>query len=242
MSDAEYRLHYWPSIPGRGEYVRLVLEDAGAEYVDVVRLAADRGGALMAWMKGDRTGMLPYAPPILEHGELVLAQTAVICRYLASRHGLVPANEANRLLADQLQLTVADLVAEAHDTHHPISTGAYYEDQKPEARKRAEAFLTQRMPKYLGFFERVLERADGDGGVLGAAICYVDLSLFHSLEGLAYAFPKGFAARSGDFPRLMALRAKVAERPRLAAYLASERRLPFSEDGLFRRYPELDFV
>jgi hypothetical protein len=41
-------------------------------------------------------------------------------------------------------------------------------------------------------------------------------------------------------PELLALRERVRELPRIAAYLASGRRMPFNQDGIFRRYPELD--
>ncbi|MBW2459778.1 MAG: glutathione S-transferase family protein [Deltaproteobacteria bacterium] len=243
MSDqAPYELIYWPMLQGRGELVRLLLEDGGAPYVDVARLPEAEGGgipAILSFIQGKGEGALPYAPPILRHGELVIAQTAVICRYVAPRLGLVPIDEPSRLYADQLQVTVADVVGEVHDTHHPISTALYYEDQKAEAKLRAAAFLEQRLPKWLGYFERVIERSGGPW-LLGATFSYPDLSVFQLLEGLAYAFPKGFGDVKDGFPKLLALRAEVASRPRVAAYLASDRRLPFNEDGIFRHYPELD--
>lgn len=240
--EAPYELYYWPMIQGRGEFVRLLFEDAGVTYVDVARQPESEGGgiaAILPWLNGEREGALPYAPPILRHGELVLAQTAVICRYLAPRLGLVPDDDPSRLYADQLQLSIADAVAEVHDTHHPISTALYYEDQQPEAKKRSAAFLESRLPKWLGYFERALERAGGDG-LLPAGHSYPDLSVFQLLEGLRYAFPKAFAEIERDVPRLLRLRDRVAARPGVAAYLASERRLPFNEDGVFRHYPELD--
>lgn len=237
-----YELYYWPGLPGRGEFVRLLFEDAGAPYVDVVRQSEDTGGgvaALMPLLEGKRDGALPFAPPILLVDDLVIAQTANILQYLAPRLGLVPDDEASRLFAHQLQLTITDFVAEIHDTHHPVSSGLYYEDQKSEAKKRSAAFLDQRLPKFTRYFERVLERAGGTF-LVGGDHGYVDLSAFHVLEGLAYAFPKGFERLRPRIPQLLALRERVAARPKLAAYLASERRLPFNEDGVFRRYPELD--
>jgi glutathione S-transferase len=231
-----YQLFYWPSIPGRGEFVRLVLEDSGAPYVDMAR---GSGGAKAIFRVLASTGAVPpFAPPVLRHGELWIAQSAVICRYLAERHGLAPKTAADRLHADQLQLTIADLVSEAHDTHHPISVGLYYEDQKREARRRSNAFREARLPKYLGYFERVAKR--GRGFLIGGRASYVDLSMFQVLEGLDYAFPKAFRRVSRSCPRLLALRDRVRTRPRLAAYLASDRRLPFNEQGIFRHYPELD--
>jgi glutathione S-transferase len=236
-TSGDYELYYWPGLPGRGELVRLVLEDAGAEYRDVAR---EPGGvaALRAILDAPGGVVPPLAPPVLKHGALIIAQTAVICDHLARRHGLVGDDEAERLAAMQLMLTVMDLLTEAHDVHHPISSSLYYEDQKPEAKLRAAAFLEARLPKFLGYFERVVA-AKNTRCLLGAH-SYVDLAVFQVLEGLAYAFPRAFAARSAEIPQLLALRDRVRERPRIAAYLASPRRQPFTEQGIFRRYPELD--
>jgi len=247
QKDPPYELFYWPSLPGRGEFIRLVLEDAGAPYVDVARLPEDQGGgvaAILRLLRGAHEGLLPLAPPILRVGGLTLAQVANICQFLAPRVGLSPADEAGRIAANQLQLTVADLVSEVHDTHHPISTGSYYEEQKDAARARAAAFLEQRLERFLGYFERVLDRNREGAGqqLVGAAISYVDLSMFQVLEGLAYAFPNAFARASVAIPRLLALRERVRQRPRLAAYLASDRRTAFNESGIFRHYPELDLA
>lgn len=242
------KLYYWPSIQGRGEFVRLALEDAGARYVDVARLPKKEGGgveALLARMGAPGSPVAPFAPPFLEIGKLVVAQTANILQVVAPRLGLVPDDERSRVAAHQLQLTITDLVAEVHDTHHPIATSLYYEDQKAEARARSKHFIKQRIPKYLGYFESVLAankaNARGKGPyALGRSSTYVDLSLFQVLVGLAYAFPKATRRIEKELPYLVALRDRVAARPRLAAYLASERRIPFNEDGIFRHYPELD--
>ncbi len=237
-----YQLYYWPTIPGRGEFVRLVLEEAAAPYVDVARRPSAEGGgieAVVAFYAGRHEGHPIFAPPVLQHGDLVLAQTAAICDFLGRRHGLTPADEAGAAHALELQLTLADLVNEAHDTHHPLGAALYYEDQKPEAKRRAAQFTAERMPRYLGYFERVL-RHHGDDWLVGSAITHADLSLFQALEGLEYAFPRTFARASPDTPRLLAHRERVRTRPRIAAYLASERRMAFNEEGIFRRYAELD--
>jgi len=226
-----YQLYYWPTIQGRGEFVRLVLEEARAEYDDVAR-GPDGIKALMRVLK-ETKDVPPFAPPILRAGELTIAQTANICAFLAARHDLVPDDEGSRAHALQLQLTIADLVDEAHDTHHPLSTGLYYEDQKPAALERSRAFRKERMPKFLGYFDRALH----DDHLLGA-FSYVDLSLFQAMSGLEYAFPKALARVA--MPKLLAHRDRVAARPNIAAYLASPRRIAFNEDGIFRRYPELD--
>jgi glutathione S-transferase len=237
-----YELYYWPEIPGRGEFVRLVLEDAGVTYADVGRLPAAEGGgveAVAAFYAGRADGHPVFAPPVLKQGDLVLAQTAAICHFLGRRHGLAPADEAGEVHALELQLTVADLVGEVHDTHHPISAALYYEDQKPAAKQRAAHFVGERLPRFLRYFERVL-RHNGNGVLVGAELSHADLSLFQALEGLVYAFPRAFANASLATPELLALRERVRERPRIAAYLASGRRMPFNQDGIFRRYPELD--
>ena len=231
-----YQLFYWSGIQGRGEFVRLALEDAGADYADVAR---ERGDAtIMPFLEGARAGALPFAPPFLKAGRTVIAQTAAILLYLAPRLKLVLAGAAARLYAHQLQLTIADLVAEVHDTHHPIASSLYYEDQRAAARQRAKDFRQHRMPKYLDYFENVLVRSDGRHAL--SAHSYVDLSLFQIMSGLEYAFPLAMHRLHRKLPHLHALVAQIAERPRIAAYLASPRRLAFNENGIFRHYPELD--
>jgi glutathione S-transferase len=235
-----YELYYWPSIQGRGEFVRLALEDAGADYVDVARTA---GGmtAMLRIMESRSIEHPPFAPPFLKAGKLVIAQTANILFYLGPRLDLVPKSDPIRLWAHQLQLTIADWVAEAHDTHHPIGGSLYYEDQKKEARRRAADFTADRIPKYLGYFERILKRNSKGGGYLvGRKVSYVDLSLFQMIEGLRYAFPRAMARLERKHPLSIALHDRVAARPRLAAYLSSERRIPFNQEGIFRCYPKLD--
>lgn len=231
-----YELYYWTGIQGRGEYIRLALEDAGADYLDVAREQGD--DVMMPFLHGAKPGMRPLAPPFLKAGRLVIAQTAQILMYLGPRLGLVPEGESAQLAAHQLQLTIADVVVEIHDTHHPIAGSLYYEDQRDEARRRSEDFRKHRMPKYLGYFEDLLE-ARGGTQIL-AKHSYVDLSLFQLMSGLDYAFPNAMKQLSPKLPRLRALAERVAKRPRLAAYLASERRVPFNESGIFRHYAELD--
>ncbi len=233
-----FELYYWPGIQGRGEFVRLALEQAGADYVDVARR---RGGmaALERMMASRAVARLPFAPPLLRAGKLVIAQTANILLYLGPRLGLAPKSEPDRLWVHQLQLTITDWLAEAHDTHHPIGSGLYYEDQKREAKRRAAGYLASRLPKFLRYFEAVLERAPG-GYLLGKRMTYADLSLFQMIEGHRYAFPRAMAKREPRCRRVVALRDRVAAREPIASYLASPRRIPFNEQGIFRHYPELD--
>jgi glutathione S-transferase len=250
-SGERYELFYWPGLQGRGELVRLALEEAGADYVDVARLAPSEGGGVKALLalldpEASSAALLPFAPPVLRVGGLVIAQTANILLFLGPRLGLSPADEPGRLAVHQLQLSVADLFDEAHDTHHPVGTNLYYEDQKVEALRRTQGFLAARLPKFLVYFERVLEREAGRGGggehLVGGALSYADLSLFQAVEGLRHAFPTAMSRREASYPRVIAVHDLVASRPRIAAYLASPRRLPFNESGIFRRYPELDEV
>jgi glutathione S-transferase len=233
-----YQLFYWPEIQGRGEFVRLALEDAGAAYDDVARKSGGMS-RMMGMMDGGRDKHPPFAPPFLKAGKLVIAQVAEILFYLGPRLKLGPRDEASRLWLHQLQLTVTDFVKEIHDTHHPIAGGLYYEDQKAEAKKFTHYFLKDRVPKYLGYFESVLQKSGGPN-VLGAKFSTMDLSLFQLIEGLRYSFPKAMTRIERKTPRVVTLRDRVAARPRIKAYLASARRLPFNESGIFRHYPELD--
>ena len=236
-----YELYYWPDIQGRGEFVRLALEEAGARYIDVARRPGGEH-AMLALMDGrSAPRRAPFAPPFLKAGRLIVGQTANILLYLGPRHGLVPASDAGRLWVHQLQLTLADLVAEAHDTHHPIAASLYYEDQRREAKRCATHFIAERIPKVLGYFERMLARNPrGARYLAGAVVSYADLSLFQVIAGLRYAFPKAMARHARAHRRIADLHDRVASRPRIAAYLASPRRIAFNEDDIFRRYPALD--
>ncbi len=233
-----YQLFYWPEIQGRGEFVRLALEDAGATYDDVARRpgGADR---MMAIMQSGRDKRPPFAPPFLKAGNLVIAQVANILFYLGPRLRLAPRNEAGRLWLHQLQLTVTDFVKEVHDTHHPVGSGLYYEDQKPEAKRYADNFIGERAPKYLGYFEKVLKKSGGPF-LAGRKMTYIDLSVFQLVQGLRYAFPHSMKGIERDVPGLVDVRDRIAARPRIKAYLASSRRIAFNEMGVFRHYPELD--
>lgn len=240
-----YELYYWPTVQGRGEFVRLVLEDAGADYVDVARLPEGSGGgqaALLRVLDAPSTGHPSFAPPFLKAGRRLIGQTANILLFLAPRLGLAPRDETGLLWTHQLQLTIADLVTEVHDTHHPVAGSLYYEDQREEAKRRSSHFRRERLPKYLGYFERVL--ADNARGrkrfLVGSATTSADLSLFQLIEGLRYAFPRTLRRLEDSLPLCVALHDRVATRANVAAYLASTRRIPFNNDGIFRRYPELD--
>ncbi|HEX3096624.1 MAG TPA: glutathione S-transferase family protein [Usitatibacter sp.] len=238
----KYILYYWPGLPGRGEYVRLALEEGGASYVDTALLPEAEGGgaaAMMPFLQGEDIARPPFAPPFLRAGRQLIGQTANILLFLGPRLGLAPRDAAGKLWTHQLQLTIADLVAEAHDAHHPLGPTLYYEDQKREAKRRTGEFLASRVPKYLGYFERVIERNAGRGPwMVGASLTYADLSMAHTLAGLEYAFPRTSAKALRAHPRLARLREAVFSRPRIRRYAASPRRIAFNNDGLFRRYPE----
>jgi glutathione S-transferase len=232
-----YQLFYWPGIQGRGEFVRLALEDAGAAYDDIARKSGGMARMQAMMMKGGQRP--PFAPPFLKAGPLVIAQVAEILFYLGPKLKLAPRVEADRLWLHQLQLTVTDFVKEIHDTHHPLGGEFYYEDAKPEAKRFSENFISARAPKYLGYFERVLRKSGGPYA-LGRRFTYVDLSLFQLVEGLRYAFPRAMQRIEAEVPRVVAVRERVAARERIQKYLASPRRLAFNESGVFRHYPELD--
>ena len=236
-----YQLYYQPSIQGRGEFVRLALEECGADYLDVARDSNFGRPGIMKFLEDLSLEHPPFAPPFLRAGKLLLSQTANILQFLAKRHNLVPKSAASRLWAHQLQLTIADWLYETGQTHHPIANALYYEDQAAEAKKRAAHFTGARVPKFLGYFEKILKRnSKGADFIFGKKVSYVDLSLFQMVEGLRYAFPKTMARLESQHPRLVALHNGVMARPRIAAYLSSPRRLPFNQQGIFRHYPELE--
>jgi glutathione S-transferase len=239
-----YELYYWDGLQGRGEFVRLALEEAGADYVEVARGNARDGlgsGAMMAVMDSKSEPCPPFAPPFLKDGDLLIPQTANILFYLGARHGLAPAVESLRYVVNGLQLTISDMVTEAHDTHHPLASNLYYEDQKDAAKVRAQDFIDHRLPKFMHYFERVLKQNPaGDTYLVGDALTYVDLSMFQLIDALYYAFPRAMKTFPKHYPRLAALHDAVLERPRIAAYLESERRIEHNEACIFRHYPELD--
>ncbi|HDS1510473.1 glutathione S-transferase [Stenotrophomonas maltophilia] len=232
----QYALYYWTGIQGRGEFVRLALEDAGADYIDMARVHGD--AVMQVFLDGSSEGAQPFAPPFLKAGRQLIAQVAAILDFLGPTLDLVPQAASRRMQALQLQLTIADLVAEVHDTHHPIAASKYYEEQKTEAKARAASLRSERLPKFLGYFEQVLAANGGRHALREHS--YVDLSLFQLLSGLDYMFPRRMQALEPNLPLLRALQERVAKRPSIAAYLTSERRLPFNTNGIFRHYPELD--
>ena len=238
-----YELYYWDGIQGRGEFVRLALEYAGADYIDVARVP-DRGTPeMMALIKSTSEPHIPFTPPFLKDGDLVVSHVANILFYLGPKLSLAPHDEKLRWFLNGLQLTVTDFIAEVHDTHHPIATSKYYEEQKDEAKARTTEFITNRIPKFLGYFERVIEQNPARSGhSLGDGMTYVDLSLFQVIEGLIYAFPRAMKHYGNRYPGLIALRDRVKAVPAIDAYLASPRRLAFNEHGIFRHYPELDLA
>ncbi|MFI4868685.1 MAG: glutathione S-transferase [Steroidobacterales bacterium] len=240
-----YQLYYWPGIQGRGEYIRLALEEAGADYIDCALVPAEKGGgerAVERILEDQRIERPPFAVPCLKVGRQLIGQTANILLFLGQRLDLAPRDAAGKLWTHQLQLTIGDFIAEIHDTHHPIGGGLYYEQQKSAARRRTREFLARRLPKFLDYFEGVLSRNTRRGPwMVGSRLTYVDLSMAQVIAGLRYAFPKASARALRSRPRLRALHLAAFNRPRIRRYLASDRRLAFNNDDLFRRYPELDF-
>jgi glutathione S-transferase len=239
-----YELYYWPGIQGRAEFIRLVLEEAAAPYVDVALIPEEDGGgvtALMGILEDPNVERPPFAPPFLKAGRQLIGQTANILLFLGDRLDLAPRDAAGRRWAHQLQLTITDFIVEIHDTHHPVGGSLYYEQQKPEAKRRSKAFLENRLPKFLGYFERVIKcNPAGDCWMIGKRLSYTDLSMGQVVAGLRYAFPSASRKALRACPRLRALHDEVFSRPRIKRYVASGRRLAFNNDDIFRRYPELD--
>lgn len=228
-----YDLWYWTGIPGRGEFVRLPLEAAGIAYRDRAREEGDE--ALVADLKA-RGADAPFAPPYLVADGRAIGQVANILHWLGERHPIAPEDPEERRRLHQFQLTVTDFLSEVHNVHHPVSGGLYYHEQQAEAARAAPPFRESRLPKYLGWFER---SARGPW-LAGERWSYGDTSVFQLVEGLRYMFPRRMTAIGGDYPKLGAIRDRVAALPGIAAYLASERRLAFNTGGIFRYYPELD--
>ncbi|MER0236594.1 glutathione S-transferase family protein [Fulvimarina sp. MAC8] len=237
-------LYYWPQIPGRGEYVRLVLETGGVPYRDVVRLPEDEGGgmdAMAAFLEGRKGYPIPFAPPFIVEDGILVSQTSLCCAHVAAKCDLAPEAEADRAFALSIAMTTVDFANEAHDTHHPIGVSLYYEDQKPEAARRAETFRLKRIPKFLAWYENLIENNPADSGwLIGETMTYADLGLFHTCRGLAYAFPNAMGGASRAAPKVQELCRAIADLPKVLAYIDSDRALRFNKDGLFRRYPELD--
>ena len=238
-----YELYYWPGLQGRGEFVRLALEEAGADYVDVARQSGAGKGvaAMMKILRSSGEADIPFAPPFLRDGDVLVSHVANILMYLGPKLSLAPKAEKLRFLANGLQLTITDFVAEVHETHHPLSTELHYEDQIEAAKQRAAGFIKHRIPKFMAYFDRVLKQnPDGEAHAIGGALTYVDLSLFQVIEGMHYAFPLGMRGFDAKYPALAALRGQVRARPNIKLYLKSKRRIDFNESGIFRHYPELD--
>lgn len=239
-----YQLYYWPTIQGRGEFIRLALEYADAPYIDVARIPEQEGGgipALMRLLEDDDINKVPFASPFLKTDNLIIGQTANILFYLGIHHALAPDDEAGRLWAHQLQLTITDFLVEIHDTHHPIAGNLYYEEQKTEALRRSSDFHENRLPKYLDYLENVLAHNQrGDQCFVNDITSYVDLSVFQLIAGLRYAFPVAMSRIEANCPRLIALHDRIQQEPRIATYLSSERRIAFNQQGIFRHYEELD--
>jgi len=237
----KYELYYWPGLQGRGEFVRLAFEEAGVPYVDVALAAGEDASEVLRYIRDPKIERPPFAPPYLKVGRQLIGQTANILLYLAPRLGLAPRGDAARLWAHQLQLTITDFLVEIHDTHHPIGPTLYYEEQKREAKRRTNAFLAERIPKFLGYFERVIEANPGRGPwMIGSKLTYIDLSMAQVIAGLEYAFPKSMRPVMRKHPRLARLHRAVFARPRIKRYVRSGRQVSFNETGIFRHYAELD--
>jgi glutathione S-transferase len=239
-----YQLYYWPGIQGRGEFIRLALEEGGADYRDVALVPDSKGGgvpAILRMLEARGDPRPPFAVPVLRAGRRLIAQTPNVLLFLGGALRLAPADEGGRLWTHQLTLTTLDLYVEIFHTHHPLGDGYAYEEQKTAARRRTKDFLKMRLPKFMTYFERVLVRNRAHAPwMAGARLTYADLSMAQVIAGLRYAFPRATARALRKRPRLASLHDAVFARPRIARYVASGRRIPFNNEDLFRHYPSLD--
>ncbi|MCJ1328883.1 hypothetical protein MMC10_005560 [Thelotrema lepadinum] len=252
----QFELLYWPTMPGRGEFIRLPLEATGVAYNDVCNEQKSGMGQLSKLIDSSSTSdsdgnPVAFAPPVLrvtgagkDGTSLVIHQTPAILAYLAPQIGMVPEDDAGAAAyVAQIALTALDLNNETHDTHHPVGVSLYYEDQKDEALKKAKDFRENRIPKFFSYFERVLKGNEKDGKgqyLVGDKLTYADTTVWQVLDGLYFAFPKEIAAREKEYPLLIgSFYPKFKQEKGIKDYLASDRRLPYSM-GIFRHYPELD--
>ena len=249
-SDPIYELFYWPGIPGRGEHVRLCFEESGTPYKDVCNVEENGIQQLYALNSeksiGDTINPPVAAPPALRYGDLIVSQTPNIVLYLGPKLGLAgPEDDKNAIYhVNQLSLTALDgLSNEPHDTHHPIATGWNYEEQKDEAKRKAKDYIANRLPKFLGYFEQVLNGPASKGGdwLYGGQLTFADLVFWQCLDGVTFAFPKALKhlRESGRYDKTFKLYERVKARDNISKYLASNRRKKYSM-GIYRYYPELD--
>ncbi|MXO64197.1 glutathione S-transferase [Altericroceibacterium endophyticum] len=234
-----YDFWYWPTLPGRGDFIRYPLEAAQIPYTDCARDAED-GFAAVAEHLEAKQGCHAFAVPLLETGSESIAQTANILLFLNQEHGLGPSDAAGMRYLNQLQCDIADITEEVHAVHHPISTAFYYEDQRDAAIQSAEKFREQRIPKYLAHFERIANAHDGDWLLEGDSWSTGDTSIAYLLDGLHFMFPLRMAALQSDYPTIHQIQQKTFALEYLDAYRASDRCAAFGTEGIFRNYPELD--
>lgn len=191
-----YTLLYHPDIPGRGEYIRLAFEASGVPYSDPANESKEGVGQVYTCCSPDSLGEdgnpPPFAPPMLrvsgagKNGKsLLINQTPNILFYLGKELGLAGEEEADKWHVNELALTALDFSNETHDTHHPIAVMKVYEDQKEEALKKSTQFRENRIPKYFGYFERVLKGNEAGGGryLVGGKLTYADTTLWQVLDG-----------------------------------------------------------
>ncbi|TAQ89053.1 hypothetical protein B7494_g2622 [Chlorociboria aeruginascens] len=246
---APYELIYYTGVPGRGEHVRLMLEEAGVPYEDTQFLSFDEARKnVTSWLAGGEHGNPPYfAPPLFKHGDLVISQTPNILLYLGPKLGLAGSRENDLYKINALALTALDLLCnEVHDTHHPIAVMLTWEEQKGESKRRSKYWVQNRLPTVLAYWQRVLENEERGSGLwlLGDIFTYADLVLFQCLDGTNYSFPKAIkqARETGKYDKVFKLYEDVKARPNIAQYLASNRRQKEQDWGIYRHYDDNDVI
>ncbi|KAK4058824.1 hypothetical protein OIO90_000270 [Microbotryomycetes sp. JL221] len=253
-SKPDFEVVYHAGIPGRAEFVRLMFEATGVTYRDAPQ--EDGQDCIIPYVTGNFAdhdkNPLPFAVPVLRHNDVVISQVPNIVLYLSSRLPPIdldgestntaqtpaPLHDLSTFHWLEQLMTILDMNNEVHETHHPIDIRLYYEDQKAEAQKRAQAFREARIPKFLGNFENNIKKHTS--GFLNEKVSPADLALFHMVEGILFAFPERINQVKSEFPHVFKLRDTIKSSRRIQAYINSGRRIPFNNYGIFRHYTELD--
>lgn len=220
----EFKLFYWPGMLGRGEFMRLLFHETQTPYEEVFKDKSFEEAKQMGYGRGKKH----FAFPVIEHGDIVLSQTPVICRYLGKKldHGrLYPKTEKDRLQAEVLMAGVVDVVEEGCRAWHPIDYNATYDSQKEQAKPFIEYYKKKRLPRWLDFFETTLKDNYSENGELvfvGKQISWVDLCIFHFVDGNMLECPELFNDKQNI--HLKKFHQAIRDRPNIKTWYYSDAR------------------
>jgi len=230
-----WQILYWPAKDadgkvaagaGRAEYLRVLFEEAGVPYQDVTA-----GLRAFFWQNLEAQPYPALAPPAIRKNNFILGQTAVCAKRLAMEFGFYPTDEDDAAHAEQIVTTVHEYIAEGRSAFHPVKNTMSYHDQKEEAKPYIAAFKADRLPRYMTNFERFLKANRGGGGFfVGDSLSYVDLQVMVMLQVTRSQFPDAWEAL--DAKLLKDHLAQMEARPRIKAYLLSDRKQPFAGDSM----------